>query len=84
MPGIFVYLGIGFLVLAISHGANIDWSSAWTWAILLAWPFALIFYIFTFIGAIFVWIIAMIIVIGIAVYIWRRIQENWRKMWSRP
>lgn len=82
MPGILVYLGIGFLVLAISHGSIIDWSSAWTYAIILAWPFALIYFIFAFLGSIIVWVIAAVILVGMITYVVNRVKRAYQK-WNR-
>ena len=33
-----LYLGIGALLHALIVGATFDWSSAWTWGLLLGWP----------------------------------------------
>lgn len=37
-----LYLGAGFLCLAIFEGATIDWSSVWTYGWVLAWPLGLL------------------------------------------
>lgn len=37
-----IYVGLGFLAYGYFVADHIDWSSAWFWAYLLAWPFILI------------------------------------------
>jgi hypothetical protein len=36
-----IYVGCGALIHALTIRPVFDWSSAWTWAMLLAWPLAL-------------------------------------------
>jgi hypothetical protein len=33
-----IYFGIGAVFHALLVGAQFDWSSAWTWGTVLAWP----------------------------------------------
>ena len=39
ITGLAIYFGIGALLHAVCYSAHFDFASAWTWGILLAWPF---------------------------------------------
>ena len=39
--GILVYLGIGMVVHVLLIGTELDWQSAATWAVIVAWPFVI-------------------------------------------
>ena len=68
VPGFLAYFGIGALCLAIAEGSAIDWSAAWTYVWLLAWPIGLIAVFLKWAAILF----AALIVLGIiiSVYEW--------------
>jgi hypothetical protein len=58
-----IYLGIGALLHALFVGSHFDWSSAWTWGWLVAWPIMLGF-----------WIVALALVVAIVIFAWEAVK----------
>lgn len=64
------YFGIGALFHVAFQGPHLDWSSAWTFAWLLAWPLALFVTVVLLLAQVALWLfvalIAIVVVVGVA------------------
>lgn len=60
------YIGIGAILHLILLGATIDWSSAWTYAIVLGWPFVVMGIVIVAFAAV---ALVAFLILGIAHYV---------------
>ena len=67
------YLGVGALLHALFIGPHFDWSSAWTWGLLLGWPVGLMIGI----CAIALMVSTVTLPILAAMWLWEK-SEPWR------
>ena len=63
------YLGCGALIHALLIGPHFDWSNAWTWGVLLAWPLALLVWFGKWIAI----AVAVVCVFALGAAVWERI-----------
>ena len=52
------YLGVGALIHAAYIGPHFDWQNAWTWGVLLGWPFLIM-----------VWGLGLAVLVAIVVWL---------------
>jgi hypothetical protein len=63
-----LYLGFGAICLAVFEGTAINWSSAWTYGWLLAWPLGLLL-----IALKWFIVFGLIVFVGVvAIMVWER------------